>query len=473
MFKYSVNPAHLSWSSYEKILFRIIFIYFFLQIFPLDWKYYRHLSELIWLEISFKELFHVAKYTPQFTSDYQTQDWGLATFTDWGIIFIIALIGALIWSLTDKTRKNYQALYSWLRVLVRYRLAIAVIAYGFLKLFSIQAPQPSISSLNTPYGDFTTWKLFSLSLGIVPGYQAFLGAVELLAGILLLFRKTTVIGATIIIFFTGNVFMSNLAYEGGEVVYSFFLVTLALFLVAYDLQRIISLIILAKPTAPARSGFSWTRQQLVVRLALKSLIVLFFVIIYGFSAKRTAAKGGYHFTENPPISGWSGLYRVTRFSIDGQDHPYNVADTLRWQNVVFEKWATLSIKINKNFIVYNDYVETVPLPHERSDFEFAGTTGRKYYNYQADTVQHTLKLQDQEQERINTGQQPGGPHAEPLTSPHFKITDDQLSYGLNPDATITLSGKVDGRNIVAVLEKDNKKYLIKAVKKGRRSGLKL
>ena len=76
---------------------------------------------------------------------------------------------------------------------------------------------------------FTRWKLFSLSLGIVPGYESFLGAVEILAGLLLLNRKTASIGAFIVIIFTGNVFVSNLAYEGGEQVYSLYLIVLALF----------------------------------------------------------------------------------------------------------------------------------------------------------------------------------------------------------------------------------------------------
>ena len=152
MFKYSVNPDHLVWNRYEKILFRIIFIYFFLQVVPLDWKYYRHIFSINWLNVSFGELFHVARYTPQFGSSYQEHDWGLATFYDWGIILTTAIAGAIVWSFADRKSKNYQALYNWLRVLIRYRLAIAVIAYGFLKLFAMQAPQPSLSSLNTPYG---------------------------------------------------------------------------------------------------------------------------------------------------------------------------------------------------------------------------------------------------------------------------------------------------------------------------------
>ncbi|MET1055780.1 MAG: DoxX family protein [Pedobacter sp.] len=488
MLKDQINSQDNAWKGYEKILFRLSFIYFFLQVFPLDWKYYRHLFSINWFNISFAELFQVAKYTPQFVSgSYHPQDWGLATFADWLFILVVSLVGTAVWSVTDKKSTSYTRLYAWLRILVRYRLGIAVIAYGFLKLFAIQAPYPSLSSLNTPYGDFTTWKLFSLSLGIVPGYQAFLGAVELIAGILLLFRRTTVIGATIIIFFTGNVFMSNLAYEGGEVVYSFYLVTLALFLIVYDLQRIISLIILHIPVAPAKPAIVWSNQLKTVRLVLKSALVLVFVVIYGFSAHGSAAKGGYHFTHHPGIKGLKGLYTVVAFKLNGEDRPYSLTDSLRWQDVVFEKWASFSIKINQAQPVLNDNVESIPVGDAQSYFEAAGTRGRVYYNFKADTAKHTLLLinaskpsavlSDDDAAAASGFGKYTANHASTAAGSGNNATQiaaaGQLSYQKGPDSTILISGVINGNHIEAVLQKNPKKYLLKAAEKGRSKGLKL
>lgn len=447
MLNATITPEHKVWRSSDKLIFRIVFIYFVLQIFPLDWKYYRHLFSLNWLDLSFREIFQLSKYTPQFLSaTYDPNDWGLATFADWGFIFVFALLGALIWSALDKKSQNEEKLYAYLRIGVRYRLAIAVIAYGFLKLFQLQAPYPSISSLNTPYGDFTSWKLFSLSLGIVPGYQSFLGAVELIAGFLLLFRRTSVIGATIIIFFLGNVFMSNLAYEGGEVVYSFYLVVLALFLVAYDAERIVKLIVLHVPVSPAGKVLQWNKQQRVVRLVLKSALVLVFVVLYGFSAQRSAAKGSYLFSAGPGLKELKGWYVVTKFETDG------AAGSLQWQDVVFEQWATLSVKVNETDTVWNDNVEQVPLADSLSLFETAGTTGRRYYDYAVDTAKQVLLLSNK-----RTHKEVG-----------------QLHYILQPDATLRLNGRLDGTKVDAVLQKKNKVYLLEAAKKvGRREGLTL
>jgi len=446
------NQQLSDWKDYEKILFRFFFIYFFLQVFPLDWKYYRHLLSINWLHPQISDVFNIAKYTPQFISgSYDARNWGLATFADWGFIALVAIAGTIVWSLLDKGKTHYKQLYYYLRILVRYRLAIAVIAYGFLKLFAVQAPFPSVSNLNTPYGDLTTWKIFSLSLGIVPGYQSFLGAVELLAGILLLFRKTSPIGATIIIFFIGNVFMSNLAYEGGEIVYSFYLVVLALFLVAYDLQRIINLLVLNVPVSPAALPVSWTKQQQLIRLILKSAVILIFVLGYGFGVHRTAAKGGYHFSDHKGLEALNGLYTVTSFQVNGRLLPYSLTDTVRWQDVVFEKWATLSIKVNKNYHVVNYNTEDIPAGNGESSFEQSGTTGRVYYDYKADTTGHVLNL-------VNKS-----PEGQPL----------QLTYAIQPDQSVILSGLANGDTIRVVLEKNNKKYLLKTTPKGRRSSLKL
>jgi hypothetical protein len=442
-----------NWKAYQIFGFRLAFIYFFLQVVPLDWKYYKHLISIDWLHLSFRDLFNISKYSPQFISGhFHADDWGLSTFGDWGLIFAIAIFGTILWSLADKKTQNYNKLYYSLRVLIRYRLAVAVISYGFLKLFAIQAPFPSLSSLNTPYGDFSSWKIFSLSLGIVPGYQSFLGAVELIAGLLLLNRKTTVIGATIIIFFTGNVFMSNLAYEGGEVVYSFYLVTLALFLVLYDLERIINLIILHKPAIPAlKPFFNLSKQHKTIRIALKAALIFVFVFFNGYSVYRSALNGGYHFPHQAGLKSVQGLYTVTNFKLNGQTLPYSLTDPVRWQNVVFEKWASLSIKVNSSYVLVNHPVENIPEKEDDGTFQQDGTVGRKYYVYHADTIKKVLLL-------------------EPTTTNKKAST---IHYTLNADSTIVLTGVIDGDQVEAVLKKDPKKYLLRATSSGRRKSLKL
>src|SRR5690606_25308016 len=204
-------------SPVERALFRFAFIFFLILILPINADFFKQLFSINLLNLHFGQLFELVRYTPDFTG--HPTDWVNAA-----VVILIALIGPLVWTIRDKEVKEYSQLYYWLRVLVRYRLAAALLVFAFIKLYPLQSPEPSISNLNTAYGDFSAWKLFSLTLGVVPGYQSFLGGIELLAAVLLLFRRTTTLASLIIIPFTGNVFFSNLAYEVGEAYYSFVLV---------------------------------------------------------------------------------------------------------------------------------------------------------------------------------------------------------------------------------------------------------
>jgi hypothetical protein len=446
----SLEPVHHlpPWKEYEKIAFRFFFIYFFLQAVPLDWKYYRDILAIDWSALHFRDIFYLARYQPRFFSE-------IATFADWGVVAIIAIAGTIIWSFVDKKNKEYTSLYYWLRVIVRYRLAVALIAYGFIKLFPMQAPLPSISNLNTNYGDLDAWKIFSLSLGIVPSYESFLGLVEILAGLLLFYRRTATIATLLILPFTGNVLMSNLAYEGGEYVYSFYLVVMALFLFAFDGVRLFTLLTFEKPTLPNRFNpvfrETWQKHG---RLILKSAFIGFFVMLYGYKTYAGYKQGPYHFPQQPGLAEASGLYNVSEFRINNQLLPYSATDPIRWKDVVFEKWATLSIRSNRPVQLESAPTEEIYLKDEERNYELAGSAGRHYYSYEVDTEKGVLTLQNRNKN-----------HQQEKLILHFTRPSK---------ARIILSG-INERNdsVYVVLDKVDKKYLLEEARQGRRKALKL
>jgi hypothetical protein len=438
------------WQEYEKVLFRFFFIYFLIQAIPLfDWKFYRDLFSVNWLYVGYRDIFYLSRFQPGFFGEK-------VSFADWGIIAVIAVIGTVIWTLRDKTSKEYQNLYYWLRVVLRYRLALGIIAYGFIKFFPLQSPVPSISNLNTAYGDFSDWKIFSLTLGIVPNYESFLGLVEIISGLLLLHRKTATIATLIILPFTGNVFMSNLAYEGGEYVYSLYLISVALFILSYDIIRIIRLLSFEQPTLPARFKPVFTEKwQQTTRIVLKSAFVVVFVFFYGFKTYAGYQKGSYHFPSVPGLAGVEGIYNVSEYQVNHKTVPFAKNDPRRWQNVVFEKWATLSIKSNRPVKPETAETEEIYTDDAQRNYEFAGAAGRHYYNYTFDSSSNTLRLNNRNKNYAG----------ETLTLHFSKSGENQL----------ILSGQNENKDSVyVVLDKINKKYLLEEAKKtGRNQRLKL
>ncbi|MEZ0611401.1 DoxX family protein [Fibrella sp. WM1] len=435
----------------ETTLFRFILLYVGIQLLPIDATFIRNLFRLgdqgPFNYTSY--LFDLSKYAPHFFGP-------TPSFTDWGAIALLALAGTFLWNASSRNHQFDNQVYAWLRVAVRYRLALAVLAYGFIKLFPIQAPLPSLSNLNTAYGDHSAWKLFSLSLGIVPGYESFLGSVEVLGGLLLLNRKTTVIGTLILLPFLGNVFFSNLAYEGGEYVYSGLLLTFGLFLFGHDAVRLFRLVSLEAPAQPNRLTLALTQSQQTARLVLKGVFLVLVVGLYGFT---TARSGQLRLPQTPGLPGAAGLYRVDTFTTDGQPIPYSKTHPTRWQDVVFETWNTLSIRSNQPVALQEANTEELPTSDAQRDYERAGSQGRHYYRY-------------------TTGQtQPGNQTTLTLTGPNQAdaLLVGNVTISRPTEGTLLLSGTdAKGHAIEAKLTKVTKKYLLQeAAKAGRRGALTL
>jgi hypothetical protein len=439
-------------------LTRTAYIFFFIQCVPLDPKYYATIFSLPWSKLRYQDIFTLAHYTPRIFGT-------TPAFADWAAILLIALAGAAAWSYRTRNREwanpeneqRYNArLNYWIRTIVRYRLAIALLAYGFIKIYPLQSPFPSLSNLNTPYGDFTRWKLFSMSLGIVPSYEAFLGGVEIAAALLLLFRKMASVGALIIVFFTGNVLMSNISYEGGEYVYCAYLISLAAFVLAYDLQRLGNLLVFHRPASPNTFHLKLSSLGQRSRLFVKTLVFLFFVVLFGFRTRWGYLHDPYQVPEHPGLSAAAGLYNVSLFRLDHDTLPYSPTDPIRWKNVVFEPWATLSVAGNRPTDIDSANTENVTASNDLDKtYELEGTNGRSYYNYEIDSTTQTLTLRNKNS-RDSTDRW-------------------QLHYDRPDSSRIILSGLNPRRDSVyVVLDRIDKKYLLKeAAKTGRTKSLKL
>ena len=451
---YSIaNPPAITeeWKEWEKNLFRFFFIFLILLSVPLDWKFFRDLFSINWIHLHFHDLFRLTKYQIQFISQDKLPLYGIGSFANWGIAILIAAIGAVIWAKLDTGRKQYVVLYYWLRVIIRYRLAVILITYGFIKFFPLQMPYPSLSNLLTNYGDFFAWKIYFQTVGITPKYEAFLGFVEILAAFLLFNRKTATIGVGLIFGFIGNVAVVNGLYDVGELVNSSFIVLLATFLFAYDIPRLYHLLIKEVPTYANKLVPNFSDDFLrKTRLVLKSAFLVF-VLLFGFKAYQNFVNDPYKVPQNPGLDKAFGYYNVENFILNNDTIPYSKTDPNRWQDVVFEKWSTVSIKVNRPVKVDYSSGESASEKDIDNNYELAGLSGRHYFYYEIDSVNHTLSLQNKNKNH----------RSEKLL----------LTYTRPTDSTIVLSGTNENKqSIRVVLNKINKKYMML---EGRRKEVKL
>src|SRR5690606_6204811 len=120
-----------------------------------------------------------------------------------------------------------------------------------VKCLPIQIPTVTMSELHTPYGEYLLWKLHYLTNGIAhAGYLPVIGLLEVGGGLFLFSRRTTVLGAGLLLSVFLNVVIVNYVYEIGEQVYSSFLFLLASVLIVYDFPRIYNLLVRETSTSP-------------------------------------------------------------------------------------------------------------------------------------------------------------------------------------------------------------------------------
>jgi hypothetical protein len=374
------QQANQHWSRTQLTLFRIFFIFFLLLTIPLDRSYYRRLFSVNLFHLHFQDLFQITNYVPRLV---HISDWGIASYAGWGIALIISIIGALIWEAIEKPKKSeYHQLYYWLRVLLRFRLAIGLIGYGVIKLFPVQIPYPTLSDLHTAYGDFLPWKIYYLSTGVATaGYEQTLGAIEILTGLLLYYRRTAVVGAGIAIALLTNIVLANFAYQLGDHIYSLYLLIMALFILAYDAPRLYDLLVKERLAIADhfKPIFNYKHAGRI-RVGLKALFLVF-VLLYGSVTYAGHKKSNWPYPDTPGLANIYGVYNVREFRINNKTLPYSATDTARWQDVVFEKWNVLSIRINKHLPIDLTSPEINYEPDSGRTYESKGNGGRAFYSY--------------------------------------------------------------------------------------------
>jgi hypothetical protein len=242
----------------------------------------------------------------------------------------------------DRRRRNYERLGYYLRTAIRYFVAIMCFQYGIMKLFSQQMVAPSLSQLATPLGDFGPMRMAWMYMGYGSPYQIFAGAAEVVAGLLLFYRRTVTLGILTALGVFINVAIMNLTYDIPVKGFSLELTLCCLFLLVWDHQRLFSFLGLNQPTGgtrlyePVDSG----RGMRIARLVLK----LYFV--YAAIWQSFDFWGGRYLNQHKPAMVGpirKGVYAVRVFAVNQDTIPPSFMDSVRWKDVIFDSRRSGSV----------------------------------------------------------------------------------------------------------------------------------
>jgi hypothetical protein len=133
---------------------------------------------------------------------------------------------------------------------LRLTLAVAMLNYGSWKIFPIQMPPPSLAVLNEPLGSTSPLTLLWTLLGMSPLYENICGGIEFLAALLLLYRRTALMGALLAAFMMTNVVLFNCFFDVPVKLYAANLLLMALAAIVPDLRALFGFFWRQTPSAP-------------------------------------------------------------------------------------------------------------------------------------------------------------------------------------------------------------------------------
>jgi hypothetical protein len=95
---------------------------------------------------------------------------------------------------------------------IRYFLALTLLNYGFAKVFDSQFPHLA-ANMDARFIELSPMRVAWAFFGYSRGYQEFLGWGEVIPGVLLLFKRTTLLGAILAFTVMLNVFLINIFFD--------------------------------------------------------------------------------------------------------------------------------------------------------------------------------------------------------------------------------------------------------------------
>ena len=365
------------WPLWQRVLFRFFFAYFLLQIAP--WNWFALIPGVRQLATSFAQTMNKL-VTASNASYFHVRDTlvpvngsGDTSFA-WAQLWLYLSLAAavcVVWSILDRKRLAYDRPLFWLRLIVRYYIIRAALSYGIIKLFWLQMPFPQLSQLATPLGDLLPMRLSWLFIGYSTTYQFFSGAMETVAGLLLLYRRTITAGLFAATGAFLNVVMINLAYDVPVKLYSSHLLFACLFLLALDSKRLLGFLVLNRGASPT-TAYDWKLEKRWQRRGV--VLVKAFMLYQILWLPAQSGWTRYQASKQPPPQGpfAIGMYDVRRFVVNRDTIPAASGDTLRWKDVIFDSNVGGSVNT--------------------TDSMFWQRYRRGYFRYKPNTKDHTMEV---------------------------------------------------------------------------------
>lgn len=221
-----------------------IFFLLFVLFFPLTFlgDFQQQWSLFLWEDLAgwiVKNIFKMNQARIDFSSDSSSM---------FALVMILITVSALAVILIKK--KHQQRILDLFKEIIVLYLAVVLMKYGFDKIFKAQFYLPEPNILYSRFGNLDRDILFWSTMGTSRLYSISAGILEILAALLILFRKTRVLGLLVSIGVLINIFLINMGFDISVKFFSLILLFMAVFALKDDWIPLYRFLILKQEVKP-------------------------------------------------------------------------------------------------------------------------------------------------------------------------------------------------------------------------------
>ncbi|WP_303686369.1 DoxX family protein [Nonlabens dokdonensis] len=379
------------WKLSSRLSFRFIFLFLVVFIIMMPARYLLS-PVLVWIGENIFETSGRLELESTGSGD-DTMAW-LSLFLQ----FAVAIVGFIIWSVLDRRRSSYNDLFYWFRTILRVFVSFFMILYGFAKVFLVQFNEPSLLDLLQPFGDMSPMGLAWAYMGYSPAFEVFTGLLEVIAGFLLISKRTQTLGALFVVGIMTHVAVMNLCFDIPVKIFSIHLALMGLVLLLSDIKRFQYVffrkhnIKLSTDYRPINPRFN--KAIRVFKICSLSFIILGAIALRGLiylEQRKDQIRDEFY-----------GIWEVETFIKNGDTIPPLTTIDDRWRYMIMEtKGSTVVKKMNDSIDFY--YFKVDSIKNSISIYKEDNTeAANNFYIEQKDSLHLKIKgLLDQDSLKIH------------------------------------------------------------------------